>query len=499
MADESDSGVPAALRSVARGAGAQVLGLGTTRSLAFITTFLLTSSLGASLYGIFSFGKTLISIAGTITNLGTDQSIVRFVPDYEDRTAQNRVIGLAMLTSFVGSIVVGTTLYFSAPLITRLTLDQPLLVDALRLFGLVLPFSTLCGCIAAAFRGLEMPGYYIVSENVGRQVFRLITIGTVVAIGATLVGVVVAAVAAWALAFVLAVWLFATRTDFRPGLSGSKPSLRTFYNFSVPLTLGDAGRLLQNKVDVIMVGIFLSGSAVGIYNLSTVLTQILALPSTGLNTIYPSIASRMYSNGELADLEALFTRVTRWAFTLSLLPALGLFVYSNEILSIFGEGFARGSPILSLFVVGYLANAVVTPTGYTLMMTDHQYYMVIDRWGLGIANAVLNYIFITRFGLIGAAFATATVLVTISVGRVVAIWYTEGLFPYSMKFLKPVAAGIVGGGVMAGWRVISPLPNVSLLVTGGVFGTVAYALTLLAGGIETEDREFLEDIVSRSE
>ena len=246
-----------------------------------------------------------------------------------------------------------------------------------------------------------------------------------------------------------------------------------------------------------MVGFFLSGSAVGIYNLSTVLTQILALPSTGLNTIYPSIASRMYGNGEYEDLEALFTRVTRWAFTLSLLPALGLFVYSNEILSIFGEGFARGSPILSLFVVGYLANAVVTSTGHTLMMTDHQYYMVIDRWGLGITNAVLNYIFITRFGLIGAAFATATVLVTISIGRVVAIWYTEGLFPYSMKFLKPIAAGLVSGGVMVGWRMISPLSNVPLLVAGGVFGTIAYVLILFVGGIETEDREFFEDIVSR--
>lgn len=496
MADKSESGVPAALRSVARGAGAQTLGLATTRILGFITTFLLTSSLGAGLYGIFSFGKTLVSIAGTVTNLGTDQSIVRFVPDYDDRAAQNRVIGLATLTSFVGSIIVGVTLYLSAPLVTELTLDQPLLTDVLRLFAFSLPFTTLTGCIASVFRSLELPGYQIITQTVSRQVFRLITVGTVVAIGATLVGVVAAAVVAWILTFLFAVGLFITRTDFQPRLTASQPGLREFYNFSVPLTMSDVGGLVQNKVDVLMVGIFLPGSAVGIYNLSTVLTQTLNLPNAGFNTIYPPIAARMYSNNELADLEALFTQVTRWAFTLSLLPAVGLFVYSGEILSVFGEGFSTGAWVLSLFVIGHFAGAATGPTGYTLMMTDHQYFVMADRWILGISNAVLNYLFITQFGLIGAASATATVLVLQSIARVVVIWYTEGLFPYSLKFLKPIAAGLACGTVLVGWQVLSPLSGLVLMIVGAITGTITFVLVLVVAGIEPEDREFFADIMS---
>ncbi|MFC4990433.1 flippase [Saliphagus infecundisoli] len=497
MADESESGVPAALRSVARGAGAQVLGLGTTRVLGFITTFLLTSSLGASLYGIFSFGKTLISIAGTITNLGTDQSIVRFVPDYDDRTSRNRVIGLATLTSFVGSIVVGGILFFSAPLLTRLTLEERLLTDVLRLFAFSLPFMTLTGCIASVFRSLELPGYQILSESISRQVFRLITVGIVVLIGATLVGVVAAAVVAWILTFLFAVGLFVTQTEFRPGLTGSQPGVREFYNFSIPVTLSDSGRLFQNKVDVLMVGFFLSGSAVGIYNLSRVLTQLLTIPVTGFNTIYPPIAARMYGNNESADLEALFTQVTRWSFTMSLLPAVGLFVYSDEVLAIFGEGFDAGGLVLSLYVVGQFVSAATGPTSYTLMMTDHQYFMMIDRWGVGVANAVLNYLLIIRFGLIGAAFATSTVLILISAIRVVTIWYMEGLFPYSLNFFKPIAAGLACGVVLVGWEVLSPLSGLVLLIVGGITGTITFALILIAIGIEPEDREFFADIASR--
>lgn len=497
MADESDSGVASALRAVARGAGVKVLGLGITRVLGFITTFLLTSSLGASLYGIFSFGKTIISIAATVTNLGTDQSIIRFIPEYENHTAQNRVIGLATLTSFVGSIVVGIMMYLSAPLVTRLTLDQPLLVDVLRLFAVSLPFTTLTGCIASVFRGLELPGYQIISQSVGRQVFRLITIGAVVAIGATVVGVVAAAVVAWVLAFLLAVGLFVSRTDFKPGLSGSQPGLRKFYDFSVPLTMSDVGGLLQNKIDVLMVGFFLSGSAVGIYNLSTVLTQALRLPNIGFNTIYPPIAARMYSNDEFEDLEAVFTRVTRWSFTVSLLPALGLLVYSDEVLSIFGEGFGRGSLVLSLFVIGQFSTAATGLTSYTLMMTNHQYYVMFERWGLGISNAILNYLFITRFGLIGAAFATATVLVFQSVARVVVLWYTEGLFPYSLKFLKPITAGLISGVALVGLNLFLPFSELTSLVVGGIVGSAVFVFILIVAGIEPEDREFFADVLSR--
>ena len=498
MADDTESGVPAALRSVAHGAGAQVLGLGIVRILGFVTTFLLTHSLGASLYGIYSFGKTLSSIAATITNLGTDQSIVRFIPAYEDdRPAQNRVIGLATLTSLTGSIVVGSILYVSAPILTEFTLQNPLLVTTLRLFAVVLPFMTLTGCISSVFRSLELPGYQIVSGNIGRQVFRLITIGIVVAIGATLTGVLVAAVLAWVLAFLLAVGLFVIRTDFRPGLSGSEPGIRRFYNFSIPLTMSDVGKLLLNEIDVLMVGIFLPGSAVGIYNLSTVLSQVLNLPATGLNTIYPPIAARMYDNDEYADLEALFTQVTRWMFTLSLLPAIGLFVFSGEIMSLFGDGFGVGGTVLSLFVVAWMFNAAVGPVNYTLMMTDHQYLMMIDRWGAGIANAILNYLFITRFGLVGAAMATTIVLVAESVACLAEIWYTERLFPYSLNFLKPIAAGLACGLVLFGWKILSPLSGFVLLAVGGVIGTVTFVLVLYGLGIEQKDREFFADIASR--
>src|SRR5699024_10248831 len=196
-------------------------------------------------------------------------------------------------------------------------------------------------------------------------------------------------------------------------------------------------------------GFFVSAAgAVGVYQIAVVLGRFLTLPLKGFNKLFPSIASGMYARDEFAELDSLYTRITRWSFTLSLLPSIALVIYASEALSIFGETFAGGAGILILFVFAQFTNAAIGPSGYVLMMTGHQYLSMINSWALGVLNVVLNYIFITNFGAIGAALATAGTLTAVNFIQIGQIWYTEGLVPYSLAFAKPVAAGVVAAAVM---------------------------------------------------
>src|SRR5699024_739209 len=108
MADSSDSSSSfSAVRSVTRGASVFFLGTGGNHGLRFLINLLLTRSLG-TLYGLYVYGTTLLSLAAVFTNLGTNQSILKFIAAHEnDHANQNRIPGLASLTSFVASLVVG--------------------------------------------------------------------------------------------------------------------------------------------------------------------------------------------------------------------------------------------------------------------------------------------------------------------------------------------------------------------------------------------------------
>ncbi|UPM41902.1 flippase [Halocatena salina] len=495
MPSRSDSGLYSSLRSVTRGASVFAIGTGLSKALGFVFQVLLTRGLGAELYGIYTYGFTLAMFVVNFADLGTSKAILKFIPQYEDDLLQqNRLLGLAYLTSFGGSLLLGGSLYVFAPTITELTLNDPLLADVLRIFAVFIVFYTLTRTVSSVFQSVERQAYKMLLENVTTQTLRILSAGTALVVGASVVGVTAAIIVGTVLTFGIAAAVFLSRTSFRPTLGGSRGDVREFYDVSLPLTFLDAGRLLYRRIDVLMVGFLLSASSgVGVYNIATVLASLLRLPLTGFNQLFPPIASRLYSNGEIEELQSMYTMVTRWTFTISLLPAAATLVYAEELLGIFGTAFTTGVTVLLLFVLGELMNALAGPSNYMLIMTDHQYVSMVNEWVLGVLNVVLNYLFISWFGLVGAALATVSVLSVINFVRVVEVWYLEGLVPYSLKFFKPIFAGVGAGAVMFGLKTF--LSGYLLLVIGGAVGALVFALGLFALGIEQEDKEFFVESV----
>jgi O-antigen/teichoic acid export membrane protein len=241
-----------------------------------------------------------------------------------------------------------------------------------------------------------------------------------------------------------------------------------------------------------MVGLLLTGSAVGIYNIAVLLAGILVLPLTAFNQLFPPIASRLYQNKKISELEQVYSTVTRWAFTLSLFPTITLILYAESVLKIFGEGFTEGTVILILFAFAQFTNSAVGPSGFMLMMSDNQYLTLINQLGSGVLNALLNYIFILKFGFIGAAVATATILASINLLRVFQVWYLEGIQPYSQSFFKPIVAGVVSAIVLFA---ASLFFDQYLLLFGGATGGICYLFVLYSFGIE-EDIRILKQMLS---
>ncbi len=492
--DEEESSV----QSITRGASLHFVGKIASNGLEFLLNLLLTRGLGAALYGIYAYALTLISFVVIFSRLGTGKSILRFLPAYEDNLhRQNRILGLAYLTALVGSTVAGIVLYTVAPLVSEYTLDNPLLVDVIRIFAIVLPFKALIELTNAVFRALERMELQVFTNDIVRPLMKLLLVGIALVVGYSLQGVIVALAIASILVAVVALSILLTRTPVQPNLitRRSNKDMFEFYNFSVPLTLKDVGRYMYKRIDILMVGFFLLEADVGVYQVTLLVAGFLALPLGAFNQLFPPVASRLYSNGNVQELNSIYKRVTRWTLTLSIPPALVALLYSSELLAIFGPEFPAGATVLILFTIAQLTNCAVGPSGYVLMMTDHQYLNMFNQWTLGILNIILNYIFILEFGLIGAALATAGVLALINVVRLVEVWYTEGLFPYSGVYWKPLLAGILSGILM--YTVSTLFDGYVLLFIGTIAGFLVYGVLLYSFGIENEDSEMFRTILDK--
>jgi len=478
------------LLSITRGASFFAVGRVVYNVAAFLFHFLLVNSVGPVAYGVYSFANSVAVAATVFTNLGSDKSILRYFPRYEDDAhRQNRVLTLSLLTSASGGLVLSVVLFLTAPLISARTLSEPLLVPTLRLFAVLLLLRTMTKITGNAFRAAERPAYDVFLRSITWPGLRVLAVGGAVALALSPFNTFLAVVAGGAVTTGIAFSLLVTKTDFRPTVGFEPGELRDYYEFSLPLTFKDLGTFLYTRIDVLMVGFFLSSTVVGVYNISLFVATVVVLPLAAINKMFPPMASKLHDNGQLAELQSVYSTATRWSVTIAAPLALGGVIYAAEILSLFDPTYTEWTIVFSLFIVAQFFNALVGPSGFLLMMTDHQYLVMINQWGFGVLNVALNYVFITRYGAIGAAAATSFVLASLNILRIVEVWRFEGMVPYTRRFLKPVLAVGVGAAVMIGSRTV--LSGPTLLFVGGGAGVVIYGAVLAALGVETEDMELV--------
>lgn len=494
MSGNNDGSTSSSLRSVAEGAGLFSIGQIFTNVVGFFVSLALTRSLGAGLYGTFSYLNTVFSVVQVITELGGDKSLMRFLPEYEgDPKKQNIMITLGYTTSLILSSILAVTIYYVAPDIARYTINDPVFVDVLRMTVIVIPFNTLSNITGSIFKSIEKMEYGVAISDILQPVARLVFIGGAVILGYSITGAAVGLVITSAIMFLVGIAVLISKTHLGEFEKPTVDHIKEYYNFSVPLTLAKSGSMMYKRVDILMVGYLLSSEAVGIYNLSVVLSTVIALPLTGFQQMFPPIASKLYANNRMSELEETYSAVTRLVFTFAFFPSLVVIVFSEEILQVFGTGFVEGSAVLSLLILGQLVNSAVGPTEYVLVMTDHQYVDMVNKMSAGSLNIVLNYFLTIQYGVIGAAIATAGTLTAVNLARVVQVAYYESMIPYEMKYIKPLSAGIVSYGIM--YLLSQAVSGYVLLVVGGTVGGLSFAIVLLTLGFEQQDVDLVRSLL----
>ncbi|MFB6140696.1 MAG: flippase [Halosimplex sp.] len=478
----------AVLHAVTRGAGISIGGILLQRGLLFATNLLLTNSLGVAAYGLYALGRRIVGMLQGFAHLGSNPTLVRLLPKHADAPdRQRRVLGTAYLTTAVTSATLAAGLFAFAPTIESYTAPGDQFVPVLRAFAVLLPVLTFVWQIGNVFRSLERLEYQVVIVRVLRPAAQLLAVGAAFAFGLSVLGVIGSVVVALAGVLAVAVGLSRSKLSIRPRPPKFRGEVREFYDFALPNSLSTFGALLRSRVDVLLIGALLAAEGAGIYNIALFLTGLVSLPLMSINQLFPPVASRLYSDGDVETLRATYSTATRWILTAGLFIAVYEIVFRVQLLGLFGPAYRRGELVLVAFAVGQVVNCAVGSAGWLLLMSDHQYVAAANNWVLGIVNLGLSYALILEYGLIGAALGTAGSLTLVNVMRVSELWYLEGIQPYDRAFAKPLAAAVVAAA--AGALLRPAFGGVSLLVVGAVGTLGAFLATLVALGPEPEDRD----------
>lgn len=247
---------------------------------------------------------------------------------------------------------------------------------------------------------------------------------------------VAAAVAAWIIAMTLVRRAVGGRT------LGSGPVYvrRAWMSAALPMFVIASLGLVNTRADVIMLALFKGASAAGVYTAAMRVAELLRFAMMAVNPVVAGKFARLHDADDATALQRVLTHATRMVFVPALVIAVLLAVFGVPILRFFGEGFSAGYAALIVLSAGILINLTAGMIETLLMMTGHGRAAMMGFAMSTAVNLALNFALIPRFGLVGAATATATAAV---------VW--AGVLSWRARRLLGVAPGLLGrrGGNVA--------------------------------------------------
>ena len=165
---------------------------------------------------------------------------------------------------------------------------------------------------------------------------------------------------------------------------------------------------LNTRVDIIMIGIFMSDEKVGIYSFAALFAEGFYQLLIVLQNIMNPIMARQFSNSKLDEFYEQFKQVKQKTYkALSLIFVLSIIFYPLVVNILTNKNeFAESYVPFSILVLGITIASGYIPFFNIFSMSDMPRLQSIFMLSIFLSNVIFNSIFIPICGLYGAALGT---------------------------------------------------------------------------------------------
>lgn len=468
----------------------------------FLIAFLLARLLRAEQYGVYDLAISTATIIASISTLGLDSTMVRYVAMQRGKKDEAGVWGTLQIgvgISFLASIVLSIVLYFSAGAIANGVFREPQLASYLRLFCLFIPFYTLSSVLVDVARGFKRMDYSALGENVVLFITRLALVGILALTGLDAYKAIIA-FGLSDLAVVIALfYLLNKEFSFKRPLHAARRDYRDVLSFAMPFWLSGLLTKFRKNLQTLLLGSLTTAVSVGIFSIAAKVTLLGHVAYMAIITSVKPFLAELDAQGNVDQMRRLYKTTTRWAFTANLPIFLLMVLYPRELLLVFGDSYVGGALALSVLAVGELMNAATGICGSIIDMTGYTRLKLVNSvlWVTLITAG--NVVLIPQWGVLGAAVASSLSISLVNILRVAEVWIIFKMHPYNWSFVRPLLAGAIA--LLAATLLGDVLPaSLNILATGAHITTLllVYLLALLALGLPPEEQTVIARTHRRS-
>jgi len=412
--------------------------------------------------------------------LGTPNAALRFFPYFRQKDQQHHGFLMGFfLINLLGFLIVTTVFFiFRDQILSVWAEKSPLLWEY---YYLILPFI-LCYVLINFFEAYLRSLYKIAFMTFVKEIFLRLPVTIGIALFAwnliefevflyLYVGLAVMA-ALIPIAYLIIIGEFYIRPKFG---AVWKKMYKQVSRYTLANLMAYGSSMVLNYLDAFMLTFFVVEAQFGIFTTMVYVASVILIPYKALNRISGPYVADYWKDGNTSGIQKLYQRTSLINMMVGVFFFLGIWINRHNIVGIMQKGdYEPGLSVLLILGLARIFDMTSGLNGIILNTSQKYMYDLIFQLGLIGIGISTNLILIPRYGIDGAALATAISLVTINLSRMIAVYALYRLHPLTIHMLTILAVGL------GTYFLIEQIPRMSFLPDVLIRSVLC---TLIFGGI----------------
>lgn len=482
----------------ARGVGVNMLTLVAQASMPALHVQL-ARLLGATDYGLYVWASAFVDTLSVATLFGMDVAVSREVSlAHADKDARRAAgaTGAALRIVTISGLAITLFVAIGAPWLAR-SQDAPGLVTPLRVLAVV-PIAYHAASVFIVATQAKMVMKY---EFFARGLFQplsLLALTTVLVRAGGVVGASAGVAGGMILTAILTAYFYGREFPLRETLVAAwrRPLDRSLLRAGLPLVLTNVIGAVQGKLAAFFLGYYSGSAAVGAFGVCVLYVISLGQVRGAFFPVVCATVPPLLAAEDRAGLQAFFARQTRWVALLAM-PLFALFAgFGDGLLAVFGPQYVYAAPALAILALGHLASVLPLAT-YALWLSGNVRYSAVAGIICIAVQCALLPLLVPRFGLTGAAVATAVAYVAAQGSQLAFVYRALGVHGMSSGLGKVIASALIAlaaGRSLSHWL---PAPLAVRFFAGVSVAAITYLAAVFAMGLDADERAILDDLVNK--
>lgn len=398
--------------------------------------FLFTNFVSDTYFGLITFIFSTANIMMPLMAFGVHNTIVKFYTSFKTRQSQNGFLSLMLLLPFLIIIPAGLIGLFAFETISNwLAKGNAIVKD----YTWLIFISAIAFAYFEVFYAWSKVQLQSVFGNFMKEVFhRICTTVLLTCLYFKYLNVeelVVGMVAVYVLRMlIMKIYAFTLRIPVFKWvkINNIMPILK--YT-SLIIIAGSVANIIL-EIDKFMIGQYVAIENVAYYGVAIYIATTIGVPSRSMHQITYPLTAKLLNERNMVELKSLYQKSSLNLFIISGFIFLIIILNINELYQLIPEEYTGG--VIVVFVIGIskLFDNVLGNNNAILFNSDYYRVVLLLGFLLAILTVFLNMVFIPKYGINGAAFATCISIFIYNAVKLLFVFVKFKMMPFTLNSIK---------------------------------------------------------------